>query len=202
MDYWRGIVSIEVMSKVVSHLLNDRLQDTGEQLWCEEQCGFRKNRGTMDCIIVFRRLIEEFGGTFPPEENQGDAPYILFVDLKKSFDSCNWALFFEMLHRCGVPAKAIAMIKAFHDGFGGELGSNVNSETDWQCHLRQGLCAASLLWNFYFWFVMRLWKNCCETELGADNRGVIIKYKPDLAIRPRSKSKALKSATETRITNE
>ena len=109
-----------------------------------------------------------------------------------------------MHHRCGIPANAIAIIKAFHAGFRarvmfqGQLGDRFSMST----RVRQGCCAAATLWNFYFWFVMRLWRDRCKTKLGDKHRGVIIKYKPYLAIRTWRKMIALNSATETRITDE
>ena len=132
-------------------------------MWGEEQHGFRKDRGCADGIFITRRIIEEFGLT-TSSTGAGDNLYLLFVDLKKAFDSCDRGLIFQLLHKCGVPSNIINIIRAFHDGFGARvmLNGSIGPRFDMTTGVRQGCCAAPTLWNFYFFFISRLWRERCR----------------------------------------
>ena len=53
-DNYRGIALLSVAGKVLTRLLNARLQEVVEATVMEEQCGFRKGRGTVDQMFVAR----------------------------------------------------------------------------------------------------------------------------------------------------
>jgi sorting nexin-29 len=51
----RGITLLDIVYKVFSNVLNERLKKITENLLVEYQCGFRKNRSTSDQIFTIRQ---------------------------------------------------------------------------------------------------------------------------------------------------
>ena len=49
-DNWRGIALLDVVGKVAARVLQGRLQQLGEDVLPESQCGFRKSSGCTDMI--------------------------------------------------------------------------------------------------------------------------------------------------------
>ncbi len=172
-DNWRGVWLLSVCSKVVSMVLNDRLQRVGEAMWGDEQVGFRKGRGCMDAIFTVRRAMEDIrrsravGG-----QGQGgmdDGLLSLFVDLCKAFDSVpRDVLWYLLREKVGVPERVVRLIRLFHEklvvqvALGGGLGDGFETLSG----VRQGCCKAPTLWDIYFHFVMDAWRRKCERERG------------------------------------
>jgi hypothetical protein len=55
---YRGITLLDIVYKVFSNVLNERLKKITENLLGEYQCGFRKNRSTSDQIFTIRQMME------------------------------------------------------------------------------------------------------------------------------------------------
>ena len=77
----RGIMLINTLSKIYSHILNNRILK-----WAYEnrkiadcQFGFQKNKSTIDCIFVFHAIISKI-------LNRGEKLYCCFIDYQKAFD--------------------------------------------------------------------------------------------------------------------
>ena len=81
-DNHRGISLLSVAGKILARVLWNRLNEHLERsgLVPESQCGFRKNRGTIDMIFTARQLQEKC-------QEQNVDLYMTFVDLTKAFDS-------------------------------------------------------------------------------------------------------------------
>jgi sorting nexin-29 len=56
---YRGITLLDIVCKVFSNILNERLKKITEHLFGEYQCGFRKNRSTSDQILKIRQMMEK-----------------------------------------------------------------------------------------------------------------------------------------------
>ena len=78
----RGIsllsIAGKILAKILLNLLNAHLDKTG--LIPKSQCGFRKDRGTIDMIFTARQLQEKC-------QEQNVDLYMTFVDLTKAFDT-------------------------------------------------------------------------------------------------------------------
>ena len=81
-DIHRGIsllsIAGKILAKILLNRLNVHLDQTG--LIPESQCGFRKDRGTIDMIFTARQLQEKC-------QEQNVDLYMTFVDLTKAFDT-------------------------------------------------------------------------------------------------------------------
>ena len=87
--------------------LNAHLDQTG--LIPESQCGFRKDRGTIDMIFTARQLQEKC-------QEQNVDLYMTFVDLTKAFDTVSRDGLWKIMAKFGCSPRFIAMVRQFHDG--------------------------------------------------------------------------------------
>ena len=110
-DNHRGISLLSVAGKILVRVLLNRLNEHLEQsgLLLESQCGFRKDRGTIDMIFTARQLQEKC-------EEQNVDLYMTFVDLTKAFDTVSREGLWKIMAKFGCPAKFIATVRQFHDG--------------------------------------------------------------------------------------
>jgi len=75
----------------------------------ESQCGFRRNRSTVDMIFVARLLQEKC-------REQHSSLYLAFIDLTKAFDTVNRTLLWDILSKFGCTPQFLAVVREFHDG--------------------------------------------------------------------------------------
>ncbi|XP_062608228.1 uncharacterized protein LOC134270061 [Saccostrea cucullata] len=78
-DNHRGISLLSIAGKTPVPL-NRLIKHLEDCLLPESQCGFRKNRGTMDMVFATRQLKEKY-------QEQNSDLYSIYVDLTKVFDT-------------------------------------------------------------------------------------------------------------------
>ena len=111
-DNHRGISLLSIAGKILAKILLNRLNAHLDQagLIPESQCGFRKDRGTIDMIITARQLQEKC-------QEQNVDLYMTFVNLTKAFDTVSsdglWK--WKIMAKFGCPPRYIAMVQQFHD---------------------------------------------------------------------------------------
>ena len=70
----------------------------------ESQCGFRKDRGTIDMVFTARQLQEKC-------QEQNVDLYMTFVDLTKDFDTVSREGLRKIMAKFGCPPIYIAMVQ-------------------------------------------------------------------------------------------
>ena len=109
-DNHRGISLLSIAGKILARvLLNRIIEHLADSVVSESQCGFRKNRGTIDMIFAVRQLQEKC-----VEQHQD--LYMLFIDLTKGFDTVSQPGLWSILAKLGCPSNFIRMVRSFHDG--------------------------------------------------------------------------------------
>ena len=115
-DNHRGISLLNVAGKIMARVILNRVtQYLLDDVVSESQCGFWRNRGTIDMIFAVRQIQEKCR-----EQNQN--LYILFVDLTKAFDTVSrgglWAILScpSILSKLGCPERFVNIIRSFHEG--------------------------------------------------------------------------------------
>ena len=153
-DNWRGISLLDVVGKIFARIIQDRLEPLAEEVLPESQCGFRRGRGCVDMVFSARQLIEK------AIEHESEL-FVLFVDLRKAYDSVPRSALWMVLEKFGVPPRMVRIIKSLHNGMlasvrvrGGVSESFVVSNG-----LRQGCALAPMLFNLYFAAVVRHWQS-------------------------------------------
>ena len=103
---FRGIFLISCLGKVFSSILNSRLNEWAESndIFCNNQFGFRKEKSVTDCIFTIHGLIEHF-------LSNSTQFFCSFVDLKKAFDFIDRRCLWYKLDLNGVSSKLINLIK-------------------------------------------------------------------------------------------
>ena len=141
-DNWRGVALLEVVGKVVAKVLQERLQQLAEEELPESQCRFRRDRGCSDMIYTVRQLVEKSW------EHRSKA-FLLFIDLKKAYDSVPCEAMWIALGKLGVPQPVINLIQSFHQNMQAQIQLNgtLLEEIDVTNGLRQGCCMAPALFN-------------------------------------------------------
>ena len=84
-------------------------QDLQAEVVADSQCNFRCNYGCIDMIFCASQLIEK------TTEQDTKAFIILFIDLKKVYDSVPRAAVWLILAKYGVPDAVICLIRSMHD---------------------------------------------------------------------------------------
>ena len=75
----------------------------------ERQCGFKRNRSTVDHIFSIRQILEKKW-----EYNKDVCQ--LFKDFEKAYDSVKRESLYDILTKFGVPKKLVRLIKICLDG--------------------------------------------------------------------------------------
>ena len=170
-DNWRGVALLEVVGKVVAKVLQGRLQQLAEEELPESQCGFRKGRGCSDMIYTVGQLVENLW------EHQAK-PFLLFIDLKKAYNSVPREAMWTALGKLGVPEPVIELIRSFHQNMQAQIQLNgtLLEEIDVTNGLLQGCCMAPALFNLYACLVVECWTARVAEMEGV---GIYLRYKYD-----------------------
>ena len=102
---------MSITGKILARILLNRLNEQFEQSGPlpESQCGFRKDKGTIDKVFTARQLQEK------GQEQIVDL-YMTFVELTKAFDTVSREGLWKIMEKFSCPAKFIAIVRQFHDG--------------------------------------------------------------------------------------
>ena len=98
---YRGISLIDVLNKIFTGILNDRIYkySTENDILEEAQAGFRKGYSTTDNIFTLQAMVQKYlskcGGRF----------YCLFIDFSKAFDTIAHQKLLSSLNKKGIGGK-------------------------------------------------------------------------------------------------
>ena len=187
-DNWRGIALLDVVGKAIARILQDRLQVLAEEVLPESQCGFRKGRGCMDMVFAVRQLVEKSW------EHRAKS-FLVFIDLKKAYDSVPRDAMWLALGKLGVPDQTIQLIRSFHHDMSAQihLDGTLSEPIDVANGLRQGCCMAPVFFNLYTCLVVEQW---CAKVGQVEGMGVELNYKYDEKLFRRY----VRNADESRLT--
>ena len=146
MDAYRGITVLNIDAKVYVKLLIRRLHVDMEDRVHDPQHGFRRGRGTADCLFNLRRVVELARAHATPM-------HAAFVD-SKAFDSVNHEALWGVLEARGIHPKLISLIKDLYEG----NRVRVAGQSEWYCictGVRQGCPLSPLLFNIFMDFLAR-----------------------------------------------
>ncbi|KAI8433901.1 hypothetical protein MSG28_015827 [Choristoneura fumiferana] len=148
---YRLIALITHASKVLLHILHQRLNSFISKEIAPEQAGFVKGRGTREQILIVRQIIEK-----AKEFNR--PVYICFVDFQKAFDSVRWPRMWKTLLDMGVPQHLVHVLRTLYENNTASVRmDNVSSQRFCPtAGVRQGCILSPLLFNAYTEHIMRI----------------------------------------------
>ena len=155
----------KVLARVLLNQLNEHLEQSG--LLPESQCGFRKDRGTIDMIFTAQQLQEIC-------QEQNVDLYMTFVERTKAFDTVSREGLWKIMAKFGCPAKFIAMVRQFRDGMLARVQNDGEFSDPFSVTngVKQGCVLASTLFSMMF--------SAMITEAFQDgDSGIPIRYRFD-----------------------
>ena len=90
--------------KILSNILLSRLTPYAKEIAWDHQCGFRRNRSTIDHILCIRQILEK-------KWEYNEEVHQLFIDFKKAYDSVKREVLYKILIEFGIPKKLVRLIK-------------------------------------------------------------------------------------------
>ena len=139
----RGISLLSVAGKVLAMIMLTRLlEHVIDLVLPESYCGFRRRRSTIDMIFFDRQLHEEC-------REQHQDLYMAFVDLRKTFDTVNRSLLWNIRRKFGCPPTFIAILQQFHTGMCAQvvMASFQSSSFPVEVGVKQGCVLAPIIFN-------------------------------------------------------
>jgi len=101
---YRGISLFPTSYKILSNILLSRLIPYAKEIIVDYQCGFRRNRSTIDHILYIRQILEK-------KWEYNEEVYQLFIDFKKAYDSVRREVLYMVLIEFGILRKLVRLIK-------------------------------------------------------------------------------------------
>jgi len=77
---YRGISILPTTYKILSNILLSRVIPYAKEIIADHQCGFRRNRSTVDHMFCIRQILEK-------KWEYNETVHQLFIDFKKAYDS-------------------------------------------------------------------------------------------------------------------
>jgi hypothetical protein len=99
---YRGIAILMVVYKIFAKILAGGMTLYTEEVVGDYQCGFLKNRSTIDQIFAVRKILEKC------HEYDADI-HMLFVDFKQAYNSVYRKKLIEILYSFGIPGKLVRL---------------------------------------------------------------------------------------------
>lgn len=106
---YRGITLINIMGKIYSQILLNRLQKWSEkeEKILDSQFGFQKGKSTVDCIFAFYSVIVK-------TLSMGEKLYCVFIDYEKAFDKINRSFLWQKLLSENVSSKFVNALRSMY----------------------------------------------------------------------------------------
>ena len=81
----------------------NRLIPYAKEIIWDHQCGFRRNRSTIDLIFFIRQILEK-------KWEYNEEVHQLFIDFKKAYDSVRREVLYKILIEIGIPRELVRLI--------------------------------------------------------------------------------------------
>ena len=144
---YRGISLLNVLYKVFSNIINERLVKLTNRfnIVDEMQSGFRSGYSAIDNVFCLQSLVQKYlcktGGRF----------YVLYVEFKKAFDSLDHHKVFMLLNEKGIQGKFFTVLMSMYSNLKAQVKINNKLTSSINCNigLKQGDSTSTTIFNIY-----------------------------------------------------
>lgn len=106
-DNYRGISLLNVISKIFSRIILNRIQSVIDCQLLETQSGFRANRSTIDQIFNVKMVMQK-------RREYNKPLFMCLVDITKAYDSVNCDLLWKVGRKYGISEKMVNLLKLLY----------------------------------------------------------------------------------------
>jgi len=126
--------------KILYNILFSRLIPYAKEIIWDHQCGFRRNRSTIDQTFCIRQILEK-------KWEYNEEVHQLFIDFKKAYDSVRREVLYKILIEYGIPRKLVRLIKiSLTETYSRvRVGKNVSDRFSIRNGLKQGDALSPML---------------------------------------------------------
>nr|VZI09210.1 unnamed protein product [Spirometra erinaceieuropaei] len=177
-ENYRGISFMDVAAKIFAIVLLRRFQVVRDSRTSPNQAGFLAGHGCTNQIFTLRRILE-----FRHSYQQPTAA--CFIDFAAGFDSVHRESLWRIIALDGVPAKIIAMIKAYYRSTTARVlvRNNLSQPLGIRSGVRQGCILSLTLFNYAFnWILGRTLRESDGVEFAPGHRLTDLDYADDIAL--------------------
>lgn len=147
MQNYRGITLSSTGEKIYAGILNNRVIKEADRVgaWSKTQFGFRKGKGSIDCIKIVKHVI---GRRIAKKKGK---MYMFFVDLKAAFDNVDREKLWEVLRKRKINEELIEKIKELYreTSCRVRVGKETSEPFWFKKGVRQGCPLSPTLFNLY-----------------------------------------------------
>lgn len=142
-ENYRGIGLLNIVYKMLSKILSNRLRPFMEEQVGEYQVGFRKGKGTTDHIFMLRNILEKC------YEYNIDI-HLIFIDFKQAYDRVKRNEMWVDMENFGIPQKLIRLTKMTLAKSQGKVAiqGELSEHFEIGIGLREGDDLSTILFNF------------------------------------------------------
>ena len=143
---YRPISILPIIAKSIEYFVNEQLTEYMEEneLLTNQQYGFRKNYSTTYLMLD---LFDEIYKT----KSQSKRPALIFLDIKKAFDTVNHNILFSKLKYYGIDGVVLKWFKNYLTGRHQctKLGGNISKFHEILCGVPQGSILGPILFSIF-----------------------------------------------------
>jgi len=177
---YRGITLVSCLSKLFTTIINKRVEDfcNKNNTVSDSQFGFRKGKSTVDAIFILQSLVQNY-------LNNNKRLYVIFVDLKRCFDTIYRNGLWCKLYSFGIQGKILRVIKDMYNKVKSCVKSlsSYSSYFEYAIGLRQGEVMSPLLFSLFIEDLELHLQNNIDSGLQIDDIVLILLlFADDMAI--------------------
>ena len=178
LNNYRGISLQNCIAKLFSAVMNCRVLEYYENLFANQQFGFRANHRTADSIFILKSLISKY-------VNKGkDKIYACFVDLRRAFDSL-WhnGLRYKLI-KDGLGRKLFNVISNMYDSCESavKFDHRISNFFELERGVKQGDSLSPTLFNCFINDLHKIFDQNCHPLLLQDTEISSLSFADDLVI--------------------
>ena len=168
---YRPITILPTVGKICERVAHTQLYKycTDYNIISDCQSGFRKGHSTTSCLLDFLDNIFV-------QVDRGAASGVLFLDLRKAFDTVNHTLLLQKLRSYGVRSKPLAWFESYLEGRTQvtKVGQALSDRLPITCGVPQGSILGPLLFSLFINDLHLNVPNYVKTNLYADDTALTV----------------------------